>query len=197
MDIDHHPGYGGLKYAADKGLAVFTTEPHLGGRLVSIPPESVAEVWGPGYSEKERIDRTLRWVWDHEEISTVISNMDSIEQIKANIELAEKAEADKLNVEDKVFISNVRDAYKKLKEIDCTSCRACMPCTQGIDAPRIFEIYNDAAMYGDWETARTIYKEEGHQILRCTQCGTCVVRCGREIAIPDVLEEIRPKLEQR
>ena len=197
MDVDHHPGYGGLKHAADNGLAVFTTEPQLGGRLVSKPPESVAKVWGSEYTEKERIDWALRWVWNHREISTVVSNTDSVEQIQANIELADKAEADILNVEEKVFISEIRDTYKKLKQIDCTSCRSCMPCAQGIDAPRIFEIYNDAVMYGDWETARTTYKEEGHQILRCTKCGTCAVRCGREIAIPDVLEEIRPKLEQR
>ncbi|MBN2074084.1 MAG: aldo/keto reductase [Dehalococcoidales bacterium] len=197
MDVDHHPGYGGLKHASDKGLAVYTTEPHLGGRLVSRPPESVSEVWGSKYSEKERIDWDLKWVWNHGEISTVISNMDSIEQIKENIELADNAEADVLNVHDKVFISEIRDTYRKLKQIDCTSCRACMPCAQGIDAPRIFEIHNDAAMYDDWETAKMLYKVEGHQILRCTQCGTCAVRCGREIAIPDVLEGIRPKLEQR
>jgi predicted aldo/keto reductase-like oxidoreductase len=197
MDVDHHPGYGGLKHAADEELAVFTTEPHLGGRLVSRLPKSVSEVWGSEYSEKERINWALKWVWNHGEISTVISNMNSIDQLKANIVLAEKAEADILNIEDKVFISKVHDSYKKLKSISCTSCRACMPCTQGIDVPRIFEIYNDGAMYEDWETAKTTYKEEGHQILRCTQCGTCAVRCGREISIPDVLEEIRPKLEKR
>ena len=197
MDVDHHPGYGGLKYAAEKGLAVYTTEPHLGGRLVYKPPESVSELWREKYSEQERVEWPLKWVWHHGEISTVISNMNGIEQVKANIGLANKADADVLTVKDKVFISNVRDSYKKLKPIDCTSCRACMPCAQAIDVPRIYEIYNDAVIYEDFETARTIYKEEGHQILRCTQCGTCAVRCGKEISIPELLEEIRPKLEQR
>lgn len=196
MDVDHHPGYGGLKYAADKGLAVYTTEPHLGGRLVSRPPKTVSALWGGKYSEEERTEWVLRWVWNHAEISTVISNMDSIDQVKANIELADKAEADILNVADKVFISKIRDAYKSLKPVNCTACRACMPCPQGIDVPRIFEIYNDAVMYDDRETAKRNYKEEGHQILRCIQCGSCAIRCGREIAIPDLLEEIRPKLEQ-
>ena len=52
MDVDHHPGYGGLRHAADKGLAVFTTEPHLGGRLVSRPPNIVNDLWREEYSEK-------------------------------------------------------------------------------------------------------------------------------------------------
>ena len=71
-----------------------------------------------------------------------------------------------------------------------------MPCAQGIDVPRIFEIYNNGVMYSDWETAQTAYVEEGHQILRCTQCGTCTVSCEQEIPIPDLLEEIRPKLQK-
>ncbi|MFC1947830.1 aldo/keto reductase [Chloroflexota bacterium] len=195
MDVDHHPGYGGLKHAYDKGLAVLTTEPHLGGRLVSEPPKTVSDAWGTDYSEKERIDWALKWVWHHGEISTVVSNMDSIEQLKENIELADKAEADVLSVADKVFISKIKDSFKNLKPINCTACRACMPCAQGIDAPRIFEIYNDGVMYDDWDTAKMLYKEEGHQILRCTNCGTCAVRCGREIAIPEWLEVARLKLE--
>lgn len=83
-----------------------------------------------------------------------------------------------------------------MEEIGCISCQACVPCTQGINVPRIFEIYNDGVMYNDWETAQTAYTEEGHLILRCTQCGTCTVSCEQEIPIPDVLEEIRPKLQK-
>jgi len=31
-----------------------------------------------------------------------------------------------------------------------------MPCPEGIDVPRIFELYNDAFIYEDVETARAI-----------------------------------------
>ncbi len=194
MDVDHHPGYGGLKYAFDKGLAVYTTEPHLGGRLTIEPPESVYEAWKSGNREEERLEWALRWVWHHEEISTVVSNMSNLKQIKENVRIADSAEAEALNVSDKVFISRVRDTYRKLRPVDCTACRACMPCTQGIDAPRIFEIYNDAVMYDDWETARRIYAEEGHRTEDCTNCGSCAKTCGRQIAIPEQLEEIGEKL---
>ena len=51
-------------------------------------------------------------------------------------------------------------------------------------------------MHNDWETAQKAYAEEEHQILRCTQCGTCTIRCEQELPIPDLLEEIRPNLQQ-
>jgi predicted aldo/keto reductase-like oxidoreductase len=65
-----------------------------------------------------------------------------------------------------------------------------MPCPRGIDVPRIFELYNDAVMYDDIETARSIYHEEGHDIGSCNGCGLCEETCGRNIAITDWLKKI-------
>ncbi|MGD9117272.1 MAG: 4Fe-4S dicluster domain-containing protein [Dehalococcoidia bacterium] len=87
-----------------------------------------------------------------------------------------------------MLIGRVRDAYRQLRPIPCTACRGCMPCPQGIDVPRLFELYNDAVIYGDMETARAIYRREGHNIADCTQCGVCV--CGREIPILEWLEKL-------
>ena len=66
-----------------------------------------------------------------------------------------------------------------------------MPCPQGIDVPRIFELYNDAIMYGDIETVRSIYFVEQHRIDSCTECDSCVDACGREIAIVDWLKKAK------
>jgi len=114
--------------------------------------------------------------------------MSTMEQVVANVALADSAEPDSLTVPEQVLISQVREAYRKLSPIPCTSCRACMPCPPGIDVPRIFELYNDAIMYGDIETARSIYDMEQHNIDSCTECGVCVDACGREIAILDWLK---------
>ena len=76
-------------------------------------------------------------------------------------------------------VSRVREAYRTLRPVNCPSCRACMPCPQGIDVPRIFEIYNDAFVYGDVASGRSIYRDEGHDAGACTKCGTCESRCAR------------------
>jgi predicted aldo/keto reductase-like oxidoreductase len=188
MDVDHHPGVGGLKYAADNGLAVVITEPLKGGRLTKELPKSVARVWAGASQKRTLAEWGLRWVWNHPEVSTVVCDMSTMEQVAENVALADSAEPDGLTVQEQVLISRVRDAYRKLRPVPCTTCRGCMPCPQGIDVPRIFELYNDAIMYGDIKIPRSLYRLEQHDIDSCNECGACVKACGREIAILDWLK---------
>jgi hypothetical protein len=63
-----------------------------------------------------------------------------------------------------------------------------MPCPEGIDVPRIFEIYNDAFVYEDIETARWLYRSELHHADRCTHCRACEKRCIRKLDVIGLLE---------
>jgi predicted aldo/keto reductase-like oxidoreductase len=63
-----------------------------------------------------------------------------------------------------------------------------MPCPQGIDVPRIFELYNDAMIYRDIKTAQSIYHAEQHAADCCNECGACVNGCPKKIAIPEWLK---------
>ena len=71
-----------------------------------------------------------------------------------------------------------------------------MPCPQDIDVPRILELYNEAVMYGNADTARAVYQSEGHSLDECNECGSCVNACGRMIAILDWLDQARDLMEQ-
>ena len=190
MDVDHLMGVSGLRRAAEKGLAVVATEPLRGAWLTKEPPKSVAKVWAGAPKKRSLAEWGLRWVWNHPEISTVVCDMSTMEQVVENVALADSAEVDSLTVQEEVLISRVRDAYRKRKPVPCTTCYACMPCPQGIDVPRILEIYNDAIMYDDIETARSIYHMEQHRIDDCNECSVCEDACGREIAIMDWLKKI-------
>jgi predicted aldo/keto reductase-like oxidoreductase len=194
MDVDHHPGIGGLKFAADKGLAVVVSEPFKGGWLTKEPPESVARVWANDSPKRTLAEWGLRWVWNLPEVSTVVSDMSSMEQVIENVNLADSAKPNSLIIEEQVLVSRVRDAFRKLKPIPCTTCRGCMPCPQGIDVPRIFELYNDAIMYDDIEKISSVYNAEGHRIDKCDECGACVKACGRKIVILDWLKKVKDLL---
>jgi predicted aldo/keto reductase-like oxidoreductase len=191
MDIDHHPGYGGIKFAADSGLAVVAAHPLMAGQLVKNIPETVSSVWTNAKPKRSPAEWALRWVWNHPEIAAVVCDMNSEAQVKENAALADTALPDSFGVPEELVMGKARDAYFALKPIPCTACRGCMPsqglCPQGIDVPRVFEIYNDAHMYGDTSTARSIFKSEHHDLDACNECGVCV--CGKKIPIPDWLKK--------
>jgi predicted aldo/keto reductase-like oxidoreductase len=189
-DADHLPGFSGLRRAAEKGLAVVAAEPLQGGRLTKEPPESVAKVWATASQKRSLAEWGLRWVWNHPEVSNIVCDMSTREQVVENLTLADSAKPDSLTIQEEVLISRVRDAYRKLQPIPCATCYGCMPCPQGVNVPRIVELYNDAMMYDDIETARSIYRTERHRIDHCNGCGACVDACGREIAIVDWLKKI-------
>jgi predicted aldo/keto reductase-like oxidoreductase len=122
--------------------------------------------------------------------------MSTLDQAKENAALADVALADSFTVPEELVINRVRDAYRALKPIPCTACRGCMPCHLDIDVPRIFEIFNDAAMYGDTATARAVYRLEKHNLADCNECGSCVNACGKKIPITDWLKKARQCYEQ-
>jgi predicted aldo/keto reductase-like oxidoreductase len=184
MDAAHDPGALGLAYAADQGIAVVVTEPLKGGRLAKDPPESVRKLWEAAPQEWPLAEWSLRYAWNHPAVSTVVCGVSNMDQLGEDLALADEAEAGALTVRDELAINLVRDAHNELRTIDCASCRPCMPCPQGIDVPRIFEIYNDAIMYGDVKTASSVYRDEGHRAEECTECGLCESKCCRCEPLP-------------
>ena len=189
MDADHHPGTSGIRYAASQGLGIVISEALRGGKLTKEPPKTVAEAWGNALEKRSQAEWALRWVWDQPEVSTVVVDMSSVEQVRENLIFTDSAGTESFSIQEQILISNIRDTYRALRPINCTACRGCMPCPMGIDAPRIFEHYNDAVIYDDPETGRYLYRIEGHRIEDCNDCGLCAERCGREIDIPGWLKK--------
>lgn len=197
MEVDRNPGLNGIRYASEHGLPVVAAEPLRGGMLTAQPPEAVAAVWaGAGY-ERSLAEWGLRWVWNHPEITTVVCDMMTEEQLSKNLATADRGEANSFGVRDQLLISQVRDAYRTLRPIPCNACRSCMPCPQDIDVPRILELYNDAIMYDDSKAAGETYHNEEHSLEDCDECGSCAKNCGRMIAILDWLQDAKAMFEKQ
>lgn len=184
MDAGHDPGATGLAHAAEQGIAVVATEPLKSGRLAKKPPESVRAIWVAAPEKWSLAEWGLRFVWSHAAVSTLVCGVSGMAQLAQDITLAGQAQADALTVREQLTINRVRDAYQQLRAINCASCRFCMPCPQGIDVPRIFEIYNDAILYGDVKTACSVYRNEGHRADQCAECGSCEMKCARRYPLP-------------
>jgi hypothetical protein len=202
MDEEFQAGTRGLKYAAGKGLGVIAMEPLRGGRLSRRPPEAVAALWTAANARREAageaprtpVDWALRWVWDHPEVSFLLSGMSSMEQLEENLTCAEGAAAGALGDDELAVYRDVRDAYLACSPIDCTNCRYCLPCPSGVAIPEVLGLYNEAIIYsGGPAAARFAYGwiPEPARAESCTQCHDCEELCPQQIAIPDWLDKIR------
>jgi predicted aldo/keto reductase-like oxidoreductase len=194
MDEEVQAGTAGLEYAAAKGLGVVVMEPLRGGRLGSAGAPALEEIWsgGPGPA-----DAALRWVWDRPEVSVVLSGMNSVAQLEANAAAAERVAPGTFDTADRARIQRARSWYRERQPIPCTFCQYCLPCPEGVNIPRLFELMNDATMFEDWGAVRRRYNQftPADEIAsHCVACGRCEEACPQGIAIIDELERVHRSL---
>jgi predicted aldo/keto reductase-like oxidoreductase len=198
MDVDYQAGAEGVKYAADRGLAVVVMEPLRGGLLGKEPPESVKRVFRASGSARTPAEWALQWLWDQPEVSCVISGMSTMEQLEQNLESADRSRAGNMSQEEKDLLVRVREEYHAMKPVDCTGCRYCMPCPQGVAIPRVLGIYNLSRMYEAPDTARMHYGflGEDHRPPLCNECGQCMEKCPQHLDIIRLIREAHEHLVQ-
>ncbi|MGB9679781.1 MAG: aldo/keto reductase [Thermoanaerobacteraceae bacterium] len=196
MDIDVQAGEKGLKYAASKGLGVIIMEPIRGGRLTN-PPKAVADLWNLSDVKRTPADWALQWIWNQPEVSLVLSGMSTFEQVEQNIESANKSGINVLKEEELDIVNKVRNKYKELSPVACTGCNYCMPCPNGVNIPRNFELYNEAHMYGTFESNKNDYLNLGDgKATSCIECGECESVCPQHLTIIDYLKDVAEYFER-
>jgi predicted aldo/keto reductase-like oxidoreductase len=191
MDIDCQAGSEGLQYAADRGLAVVVMEPLRGGKLTQEPPERVKQLLAKAPRQRSLAEWALQWIWDQPGISLALSGMTAMQHVEENVACAERSAGNALTKEELEILDQIREIYKESSPIACTKCQYCMPCPNGVNISRIFELYNEAFMYNDLRTPRLFYSlllsdEQGDQ---CTECGECQELCPQEVEIPEWLKK--------
>ncbi|MCX8032182.1 MAG: aldo/keto reductase [Thermoleophilia bacterium] len=191
MDVGHDPGLTGLRLAASKGLAVVVTDPLKRGQLAANPPDLIGQIWRQSGRDWSPVEWALRFVWNQPEVAVAVVDASSREQLQEDMRIADEADSKSLTIADEVTLGAVRDAYRNRQLVPCPSCRPCMPCPVGIDVPRFFEIYNDAVIYGDKETAKFLLAQEDIHPELCNACGLCEQRCAKRLSITEWLEKGR------
>jgi predicted aldo/keto reductase-like oxidoreductase len=202
LDENLQAGTEGLRYAASKKLAVMVMEPLRGGGLAGKLPKEVKQIYDNAKTSRTAAEWGLRWVWNHPEVTVVLSGMNDEKQVQENIKTAETALPGSLGQEDLSVISNVASCYRRLMKVPCTGCAYCMPCPNGVNIPSNFSIYNQYHMFGNKIYTRGMYAVmlmgimhgEPSDASLCKNCGACAKKCPQHIAIPDELKVVKGNL---
>jgi hypothetical protein len=204
LDTNVQAGTAGLEYAASKGLAVVIMEPLRGGNLVDPVPQEILDIWDEADTKRSPVEWALRWVWNHPEVTVVLSGMSAPAHVEENLRIAEEGLANSLTEKELQLVERAAEKYGELMKINCTGCRYCMPCPEGVDIPACFEVYNNLHMFGGEDRLKMMYAAKMGGILRgaetnfasqCIQCGQCLDACPQQIPIPDMLEKVAEEFE--
>lgn len=193
LDEDYQAGLDGLHYASEKGLGIVIMEPLRGGKLVDNLPREVSDEFEKADKDRSAAEWALRWVWNHEDISVVLSGMSTMDQLVENLEIAKDAEANSLDKKELDLIDRVKEIFENKIKVHCTACGYCMPCPQGVDIAKNFTAYNNFYIFedkGEYEKLKDTEKASN-----CISCKTCETHCPQDIKISQEMENIRSLFE--
>jgi len=191
MDIEYQAGTKGLEYAANKGLAVVIMEPLRGGQLTLKVLKSVSELWESAAVRRRPADWALQWIWNHPEVSVVLSGMSTMQQVIENLDSADHSSAGMLSEEELILVGKIREEYRRLVPVPCTNCKYCMPCPNGVEIADILRYYNDAIIYDNPRASRFLYDNlpKDKRADNCVECFECEEKCPQGIPISEHLKE--------
>jgi predicted aldo/keto reductase-like oxidoreductase len=199
VDVEKEATEDGIRLAGKKGCALVIMEPIRGGNLAN-PPPSVRAIYDEYPVKRSPVEWAFRHVLNYPEVSTILSGVTTMEQLREDIDIFSKPGAVPgcLSEEEKRIITRVREKYQSLASIPCTACEYCLPCPQGVNIPQVFSKYNDGVMFGTFEPARRGYMFQTRvkqDASICVECKACEKKCPQHIEIVKELKTAHEKLK--
>ena len=194
--VDEHTqaGKAGVHAAAEKGIPVMIMEPLRGGKLVDLLPEKAKKKIADDPHGWSPAEWAFRWLWNQEDVTCVLSGMNSIEMIEENCRIASEAQAGSFTDAEQQFLAGIKQIIIDTTKVNCSGCRYCMPCPKGVNIPGIFSCYNhmysESKSSGRLEYFQTIaLRTEPCEANLCVKCGKCEQHCPQNIPIREKLVE--------
>jgi len=160
-----------MRNAASRGVGIIGMKA-LGG--AQREPDSPAEA---NDSDKTAM---LKWVLNHEEVTTIIPGVTTFDQLDLDWSVA----SDLTYTDEEQRFLEQGDLLSMLQF--CQQCQECLStCPNGVDVPTLMRTYMYAARYANFTHARMtldgIPRRQG--LSNCGSCEACTARCSRSVDI--------------
>jgi len=200
LDEHSQAGRRGLLYAAQKGIPVIIMEPLRGGRLVNHLPEQALNIIHNRIPLRTPAELAFKWLYNQQEVSCVLSGMNSVEMVKENVKTASETLVGELNAEDMQMYADIVAAINSKMKVGCTGCGYCMPCPRNVDIPGTFAAYNRKYSDNTFTALKeyfmcTALRRNSSAASNCVGCGKCELHCPQHISIRNELKNAKKELE--
>ena len=200
LDEHSQAGRRGVEAAYAKGIPVIIMEPLRGGRLVDLLPEGAKRRFAEVPVKRSPAEWGLRWLWDQEAVTVVLSGMSTEAMMTENLRVAEDAQVGEITEEDRQLYADAVRIINESVRVGCTGCGYCQPCPKGVDIPGVFAALN--RWYGEDKHGAfsdylkcTTFRKNATGAGNCIGCGKCESHCPQHIAIRQELGEAQRVLE--
>ena len=192
LDERYQSGREGVEYLSSHGLGTMIMEPLRGGTLVQNVPQDIMDLWDMAEEKRTPLEWAFQYLWNMEEVDVVLSGMNSINQIKQNIEIASRTEVNSISEHDLELIKEVAWEYKQRRGNDCTGCGYCMPCPHKVDVASCFREYNVGKMLNNPAASAFHYfsLDPRTRADRCLHCDDCLNHCPQMIHISEDMKKV-------
>ncbi|OED29914.1 hypothetical protein NL43_05760 [Methanosphaera sp. WGK6] len=169
-------------------IEVVVMEPIKGGILVNLP-EQLNEKFIQYNTTPAQM--ALNFAGTPQNISVVLSGMNSIEDLKENSEVF--TQFSPISSEDEKFLEDIARKYQQLIAVPCSYCGYCLKeCPKQIPISDYFEYYNNYSIHPVSSIAALYIQETAVKpaASECIECGKCLSICTQKINIPEKLKEV-------
>ena len=197
IDYDFQDAKAKLDLLSKYNIPVWVMEPLRGGKL-AVLKENHVEKFKAHFTDKSPVDAAFEFLLSFPQVTTILSGMSSLEQLRDNLRIFEKERP--FTEEDKSFmLSLARDMLGELT-LPCTGCHYCVShCPKELDIPLLLSLYNEHCFTGGGFVAPMFfmrYPKEKHPSA-CLGCRSCEKVCPQQIEISKALSDFSKKLGEK
>lgn len=176
-----------VKLLRERGLPIWVMEPLRGGKLLQLPERDVEKLRAlrpeeslPGWG--------FRFLQSIPGITMVLSGFSTLAQAQENIRTF--SEEKPLSPAEWEAILSIAGSLRERALVPCTACRYCTAhCPQGLDIPRLLELYNDKLLGGVFAAMGLRAIPESHHPKACIGCQACESFCPQQIPIAEAMSK--------